>query len=267
MNRVSILIVAAVVALGSCFGLVKYASGAENRAVEASKPVPVLVASREIPSGMAFNTAWNEKRIEFSQTLRSLLPPTAVTDPAALQGLVVATPLAQGQIIVQGAFADPAKGGRVGPPTFANDLPEGTVAVSFEASADKAVSDLVRPGDHVNLLVQVPNASVLGLPDSGGAAVVHIFQDLEIIAIGDVLAPPADAPEAPKNPGTGLYTVAVRPEDSARLLLLSNEYDVYLTLVGPKTQPGDIPPIADRDGLPSLPIGGQPPVAAVGGNP
>src|SRR5581483_5829195 len=130
--------------------------------------------------------------------------------------------------------------------------PPNTVAVSFKADAAKAVADLIRPGDHVNVLVQVPNASVLGLPDSGGAAVVHLFQDLEVIAIGDVVAPPADAPEAPKNPGTGLYTVAVRPEDSARLLLLSNEYDVYLTLVGSRTTPAEVPPIADREGLPPV---------------
>ena len=136
------------------------------------------------------------------------------------------------------------------------------MAVSFKADAEKAVSDLIRPGDHVNLLVQVPNVSVLGMPDSGGAAVVHIFQDLEIIAIGDVTAPPKDATEAPKNPGTGLYTVAVHPEDSARLLLLSNEYDVYLTLVGPKVAPGELPPIADRDGVPAL--NDQSTVASVG---
>ena len=253
MNRVSILIVAAVVAIGSCLGLVKYASGAEDRAVEASKPVSVLVASKDIPAGTPFSTAWNDHRIGTSQTLQSLLPATAVRDPKALQGLVATSALAQGQFVVSGAFADPAAAGKTGPPTFATDLPPGTVAVSFKADAQQAVSDLVRPGDHVNLLVQVPNASVLGLPDSGGAAVVHIFQDLEIIAIGDVPAPSKDAAEAPKNPGTGLYTVAVAPEDSARLLLLSNEYDVYLALVGPKTAPGDIPPIADRDGLPAIP--------------
>jgi len=103
----------------------------------------------------------------------------------------------------------------------------------------------------VNLLVQVPNASVLGLPDSGGAAMVHVFQDLQVIAIGDVAMADASATEAPKNPGTGLYTVAVPPEDSARLLLLSHEYDVYLTLVGPKTSPSDLPPISDGSALPT----------------
>jgi Flp pilus assembly protein CpaB len=155
--------------------------------------------------------------------------------------------------VVQDSFATATKTDRVGPPTFAAELPDGTVAVSFKATADQAVSDLIRPGDHVNFLVQVPNASVLGLADSGGAAMVHLFQDLTIIAIGDVPRPAPDAKEAPKNPGTGLYTVALSPQDSARLLLLAHEYDVYLTLVGPKTPPADIPPVADRDGLPSTP--------------
>ena len=104
----------------------------------------------------------------------------------------------------------------------------------------------------MNLLVQVPNAAVLGLPDSGGAAVVHVFQDLKIIAIGDVPVPAPDAAAAPKNPGTGLYTVAVAPEDSARLLLLAHEYDVYLTLVGPKTAAETMPAIADKDALPPV---------------
>ena len=51
---------------------------------------------------------------------------------------------------------------------------------------------------------------------------------------------------------TGLYTVAVRPEDSARLLLLVHEYDVYLTLLGPHTDPSNIAPVADKDALPAI---------------
>ena len=251
MNRVGVLVVAAIVAIGSCFGLVRYASGAQDRAVQSAEPVPVMIAVKDVPQGMAFSTAWNEGRLSLSNIPRTLRPATAVTDPNALAGLTATAPLAQGQLVVQASFqkADPNK--RVGPPTFATQLPEGTVAVSFKASADKAVSDLITPGDHVNLLVQVPNASVLGLPDSGGAAVVHIFQDLKIIAIGDVQQPAPDATVAPKNPGTGLYTVAVPPEDSARLLLLAHEYDVYLTLVGPKTGAEAVPAIADREAVPS----------------
>ncbi len=251
MSRIGVLIMAAVVAIGSCFGLIRYTSGAQDRAVAASEPVPVMVAAKDVPTGMPFNTAWNEGRLAMSSIPQGLRPASAVTDPNALNGLVAASPLAQGQLVVQGSFADPAAAQHEGPPTFATELPDGTVAVSFAAEAAQAVSDLIRPGDHVNLLVQVPNASVLGLPDSGGAAMVHVFQDLQIIAIGDVPMAAPTASEAPANPGTGLYTVAVAPEDSARLLLLSHEYDVYLTLVGPKTAPSELPAIADVDALPT----------------
>ena len=251
MNRVGVLVVAAVVAVGSCFGLIRYASGAQDRAVSAAEPVPVMIAAKDVPQGMPFSTAWNEGRLTLSNIPKTLRPATAVTDPNALAGLFATAPLAQGQLVVQESFAKAADShARVGPPTFAASLPDGMVAVSFKASADKAVSDLITPGDHVNLLVQVPNASVLGLPDSGGAAVVHVFQDLKIIAIGDVQEPAADAAVAPKNPGTGMYTVAIPPQDSARLLLLAHEYDVFLTLLGPKTGAQDLPAIADKDALP-----------------
>ena len=250
MNKIAVLVVAGVVALGSCLGLVKYASGAEDRAIKASQPVPVMVAVKDVAAGTSFTSAWRDGQIAMSQMPQSLRPATAVADPNHLDGLVAAAPLAQGQFVVESSFVAPGPTTRVGPPTFATQLPEGTVAVSFEAQSAQAVSDLIRPGDRVNFLVQVPNASVLGLPDSGGAAVVHVFQNLEIIAIGDVTAPGKDATEAPKNPGTGLYTVAVPPEDSARLLLLSHEYDVYLTLVGAKTAAGAIPAIADHSALP-----------------
>jgi Flp pilus assembly protein CpaB len=253
VNRVGVLVIAAVVAVGSCFGLIRYASGAQDRAVEASQPVPVMVVVKDVPAGTPFATAWNDGRLVLSNIPKSLRPATAVTDPNSLAGLVATAPLAQGQLVVQSSFASATKANRVGPPTFAAQLPDGTVAVSFKATAAQAVSDLIRPGDHVNFLVQVPNASVLGLPDSGGAAMVHVFQDLTIIAIGDVAMPAPDAKEAPKNPGTGLYTVAVSPEDSARLLLLAHEYDVYLTLIGPKTPPENIAPVADGSGLPAVP--------------
>ena len=57
MNRVGVLVVAAVVAVGSCFGLVRYASGAQDRAVQAAEPVPVMVAMKDVPEGMSFSTA------------------------------------------------------------------------------------------------------------------------------------------------------------------------------------------------------------------
>ena len=74
MNRVGVLVVAAVVAIGSCFGLVRYASGAKDRAVSAAEPVPVMIAMKDVPQGMPFSTAWNEGRLALSNIPRTLRP-------------------------------------------------------------------------------------------------------------------------------------------------------------------------------------------------
>jgi pilus assembly protein CpaB len=251
VNRLAVIAVAAVVALASGVALVQYAGGADDRAAAAARPVPVLVATADVPDGTPFDTALSDGRIVRSQTLQATLAPTAVTDPAALAGMVAEGVLRAGQVVVTGAFVDPAERGvGSGPPTFADDLPGGSVAVSFEASGAAAVGNLISPGDRVNLLVNVPNASELGLPDSGGPAIVHVFQDLEVIAIGAAIRPAEGAAEPVANPGASTYTVAVAPRDAARLLFLTRQYEVLLALVGPANEPSDLGPVGKQDAMP-----------------
>jgi pilus assembly protein CpaB len=252
MNRLTVVAVAAVVALASGLGLVRYVAGAEDRATATAQPVPVLVAATDVAAGTTFAEAWDSGAIVQSEILQGMRPSTAITDPAQLQGSVADGVLRQGQLVVQGVFVAPGDAGEAAlPPTFADSLPEGSVAVSFEAAGAQAVSDLISPGDRVNLLVQVPNAAELGLPDSGGPAIVHVFQDLKVIAIGAALAPAAGSATPVANPGAGSYTVAVAPRDAARLLLLTRQYQVFLTLVGPGTDPTPQDPVTKIDALPS----------------
>jgi len=246
-----VVAIAAVVAVLSGLGLVSYVGGAEDRAAATVEPVTMLVATDDIAAGTAFDDALADGRIVASQTLKESRPLTAVADPSALEGMMADGIVRAGQTIVEGSFAPPAELGRTpGPATFADALPEGTVAVSFDASGSSAVSDLISPGDRVNLLVNVPNASELGLPDSGGPAVVHVFQDLDVIAIGAAVRPAVGAEEAVANPGASTYTVAVAPQDAARLLFLTRQYEVLLALVGPGTAPSRQDPIGKADALP-----------------
>lgn len=251
MNRLTVVAVAAVVALVSGFGLVRYVGGAEERASAAASPVPILVAAVDVPEGTPFADAFAAGSIVQAETLQSIRPATAIVDPAALQGTVATGLLRAGQVVVDGVFASPDEDETIGAPTFADALPDGSVAVSFEASGASAVSDLIRPGDRVNLLVQVPNAAELGLPDSGGPAIVHVFQDLKVLAIGAAVIPPpgSEADEA-AAPGPGAYTVAVAPQDAARLLLLTRQYQAFLVLVGPETEPGVLGPVGKANALP-----------------
>jgi pilus assembly protein CpaB len=251
VNRLTVVAVAAVVAVLSGVGLLRYVAGAEDRATSAAEPVPILMAARDVPAGTTFADAWADGSVVTSNIIRGLRPVTAVADPAELEGTIADGVLRQGQLVVDGVFVSPEDAGDAAlPPTFADTLPEGTVAVSFEASGAQAVSDLISPGDRVNVLVQVPDAAELGLPSSGGPAIVHAFQYLQVIAIGAALAPAAGSEAAVANPGAGSYTVAVPPADAARLLFLTRQYEVFLTLVGPGTAPGEQDPVTKVDALP-----------------
>ena len=126
----------------------------------------------------------------------------------------------------------------------------GFVQLVLDRPIAAAVGNLISPGDRVNLLLSVPNASALGLPDSGGPAIVHVFQDLEIIAIGTAVRPPEGADAPVTNPGASTYTVAVAPRDAARLLHLTRQYEVLLALVGPGVEPSEQLPVGSLDALP-----------------
>ena len=133
--------------------------------------------------------------------------------------------------------------------TVADTIPP-TVISTVPAAGAAGVSDLISPGDRVNLLVNVPNAAELGLPDSGGPAVVHVFQNLQVIAIGTAVRPAPGATEPVANPGSSSYTVAVAPQDAARLLFLTRQYEVLLALVGPGNEPAPKVPVGKADALP-----------------
>src|SRR3546814_6853730 len=108
------------------------------------------MASVDVPDGTSFADAIAEGSITSTPILRTSLAPTAVTDPAVLEGTVADGVLRAGQVVVSGTFVAPEDVGRgSGPATFADALPEGTVAVSFDAAGSSAVSNLISPGDRV----------------------------------------------------------------------------------------------------------------------
>jgi pilus assembly protein CpaB len=252
VNRLVVVAIAAIVAIASGVGLVVYVGGAEDRAAESAQPVPVLVAAKDVADGMAFDDAIQGGLIVEAETPQALLPKSAVVDPSNLKGTVADGGLLAGQFVVDGEFVKPGEERvRTGGATFADSLTDGTVAVSFDAAGANAVSDLVRPGNRINLLVQVPDAAELGLEPTDGPAMVHVFQDLEVLAVGTELIPSgADDATAAKPVATGTYTVAASPKDAARVLLLTRQYPVFIALNAPETKPDEQDPVGRAEALP-----------------
>src|SRR3546814_12403984 len=112
------------------------------------------MASVDVPDGTSFAYAIAEGSITSTPILRTSLAPTAVTDPAVLEGTVADGVLRAGQVVVSGTFVAPADVGRgSGPATFADALPEGTVAVPFAAPDLRRASCRARGSQTVGIPV------------------------------------------------------------------------------------------------------------------
>jgi len=260
MQRTRAIIAAAIAAIVTGGLLFVYVQGATERAAEGESPVSVLVASQPIAASTPFDQAYNSGAIGPVKMPKRLVPPTAVFNPNDASGRFSTGLIAVGQVIVKESFAkaEDLKAGGFGASALARRIPDGRVAVTFSAGGQAAVAGLIQPGDHVNLLIQVPDAKVLGLPTTNGPAVIHVFQNLEVFALGTTaVADPKATPAAGSSTAAAtpvvastLYTVLVDPKDSARLVLLTTQYPVTLGLVNPTFTPRDVPPVNNIGALP-----------------
>lgn len=256
MNRYVVVAIAAVVTLASGVGLFGYVSGADDRATEGLDLVPVLVAQADLAEGQRFDQFFTAGLIVQSETVEKSRPATAVVNPEDLQGLLSTRSIAAGQIIVASMFASQEDlNGRAGPPTFANQIDDGSVAVAFSASGLAAVGNLIQPGDLVNMFVQVESltggVAADGTPDPTSGAIIPVFQNLRIVAIEKVFAANPEDEVAPANPGGSTYTVFLSPIDAARLMHLTRRYTPLLILVPPDNEVIDFPPIIDLNAFPN----------------
>lgn len=250
MSRAVAVVAAAVVAILSGTGLYLYVARADERAASGEQLVPVLVADQPIGAGTPFEEAMQADLIVADEVPQRLVPPSAVGDPNDLVGQVARDQIPVGLVVVSEMFADEAA---TGPPTLARKIPDGRVAVTFSAGPQAAVADLIQPGDQVNLIIKTETGegapgALPGVPE-GQPAVLHVFQNLEVFAIGQVPVD-ANANEPQQNPGGGLYTVLVDPKDATRLIFLTTEYDVYLALAPPGYEARSLPAITGDNALP-----------------
>ena len=139
--------------------------------------------------------------------------------------------------------------------TFSERIPVDQVAVTVSVDQVHGVAGLLVPGDKVNLMVVLdPQLAALagGTPgkpaapaaqgtNDGDNTVRYLYQNVEVLAIGQTAAADVGATEAPTNPGSGLITFNVPPDAAQRIALAGN--NLYMTLAPKDFQPVDVPPV------------------------
>jgi pilus assembly protein CpaB len=228
-------------ALGTAAVLL-YVQRADDRAVANANPVEVLVAKQRIPAGTTGESIRDRDLVEPMKLPAGSVPvDEALTQlPPELDKLVVTSDLQPGQLVLRRMFSQSTRtsGGLA--------IPEGKVAVSFEATLAEQVAGYVRPGSQVAVFVRyrVTADTKVKAVDGGksgddvkGTAV--LLPKIEVIAIGSY-GEGGQTTTTPLTRETGqqgdrqatvLVTVAVDTIQAAKLIHAAAENAIYLALL------------------------------------
>ena len=185
-------------------------------------------------------------------------PSGALTDPRSAEFLVAVTDVPAGEMILRGALsATPSAAG------LAALVPAGMRAIALRVSDEIAVGDFLRPGDHADLVRGGGPSSAAGAGAGSEARIV--LQDVMVLTVGNLVSGPpaaAAAPQLRKPRDIREVTLAVTPEQAAKIALIRSVATYYLALRNDHDKARLAPVTADLADL-----RGAPPLAAVAAKP
>lgn len=146
-SRVLALIAAGVLAVAGSFLLMAYTNGAEQRAFAGVQTSEVLIVSAAVPAGTPAGVVLQSATTQ--EVPAKARPADAVTDPAAITGLVTTVDLVPGEQLLSTRFADPATTQNPGSIT----VPAGMQEVSILLEPQRAVGGRVQAGDTVGVFI------------------------------------------------------------------------------------------------------------------
>lgn len=202
----------------------------------------VVVAAQDIKAG----TKITSEMVAISTFPKNAVIADVISDRAVVVGLTARYPLTAGDQI------SPIKLGQTeSNRTFSDVIPEGKRAVSVDVVEKTSVGGLIIAGDHVDVIVIGKSTAA-----SGGQDVPVSFtllQDVEVLSVAQTTQEPVARldkdgnpiqtdtaagsistrpDDTDANPKAKSVTLAVSPEDAARLALAGQSYSIYLSLRG-----------------------------------
>jgi len=175
---VGVLISLVLAAVGT-WVLVQYVNGADDRALEGTETVDVLVVSDTIPEGASIDDV--STRVERQQVPVTAQAVGSLNNLSSLQGTVTAVALVPGEQVIASRFVTPQQFSET--QEFA--IPDELLAVTISLSPDRALGGELAPGDLVAVVASFAPFDVTGVdpslvdPDAeedAGSAIVELPQ-------------------------------------------------------------------------------------------
>jgi len=224
------LIVAVVLALGTGILTLRYLSGVNAQAQAQQQAVvlkPIVLATRTIAKGEKITP----DMLTRTQRPANEVEPDAVTDPGLTKGDVAMITIPAGATITQTKVGQPAELG------ITVRLKPGMRAVSIPVDRVKSVSNLVQPGDHVDVMASVARGA--GIPPKTftiirGAVVLAINSQLEQSGA-------SGATPAPDSGAAATVTLGVSPQQADLLTVADLNTTLRLALRSPQESIRSLP--------------------------
>ena len=234
-RRTIIIVLAVAVAAVAAVANVTYLDNVQNKAYGNAKRVYVYRIKKDIAKGTRGEDAATKGFFEKKQIPQEFRPGNALTDPDQVKGKVALANFSAGQVLVDGMFVDPIKAQT----TTRDRILPGQVAFTVSVDQVHGVGNLLFPGDQVNVMVK----------DEKGQLRL-LYQNVDILFIGQSGAPEAGQTKEVSNPTSGIITFAA-PEDAAQRIVFASESDagIYLALVPRNNKPVATPPVISKDNL------------------
>ena len=159
------ILIGLILALGAAYMVLNVSKQQAVQAVASPTPIPksyVVVAARDLPE----NAAVSSDDLTKQELPTDLAPPGAIAAPEIAVGKYTTTTIYKGEIIVAPLLADNK---RVS--LLAQQIPDGKVAMAVTVNDTLNSLGVLRPGDHVDIVLTLDLESILPqTPTAGNAA-------------------------------------------------------------------------------------------------
>jgi pilus assembly protein CpaB len=219
IRTVLILLLALVFGLSAALGV-----NLLLRKPEPEKPemVPVVVAATNVPRFATLTL----KQVRVRELPPDAVPSGALTQVEEAVDRAVFSGLVRDEIVLEDKLS--AKGAGRG---MASAVPPGMRAFTISTTTHASgVAGFILPGSRVDVLLTVTRS---GQNDpTGGGQTSTLIQDVEILAVDQLVKPPAESRVDPKELRS--VTLLVTPKQAAKLDLGQNKGILHLTLRNPE---------------------------------
>ncbi|HLB58914.1 MAG TPA: Flp pilus assembly protein CpaB, partial [Bdellovibrionota bacterium] len=175
MNKYRPFLISAILAGVAVLLASLYLRDKEQLLVDQSTAIDVLVAAKDINEMDVIDS----EMIRTDKVPKKYLQPGAQTDVKAIEGLITAAPIKQGEQILDTKLLYP--GAETG---LSRRISNGRRAVTIPVTDVHGVGKLIRPGDRVDILASID----YGAQDREEREVKTIMQDILVLATGQHVA-------------------------------------------------------------------------------